>query len=94
MSFIRYALNGNYKRYFNNLKEISRKEKISVSEIEDAMQGSLERGSMSLLNSLSELVLKGKITTEQAKAQIEEKNLDALERTINNLKAKKGPMGV
>lgn len=71
-----------------------RKEKFSVAEIEDAMQGSLERGSMSLLNSLSELVLKGKITTEQAKAQIEEKNIDALERTINNLKAKKGPMGV
>lgn len=31
MSFIRYALNGNYKRYFNNLKEISRKEKISYT---------------------------------------------------------------
>ena len=66
-----------------------RKEKFSISELEDAVQGSLEKGSISLLNSLAGLVIKGKITLEQAKAQLEEKNHSALERTISNLRMKK-----
>ena len=67
-----------------------RKEKFSISEIEDAVQGSLEKGSISLLNSLASLVIKGRITIDQAKEQIEEKNYTALERTISNLKMHKG----
>ena len=67
-----------------------RKEKFSISEIEDAVQGSIEKGSISLLNSLASLVIKGRITIDQAKEQIEEKNYTALERTISNLKMHKG----
>ena len=67
-----------------------RKEKFSISELEDAVQGSLEKGSISLLNSLASLVIKGRITIDQAKEQIEEKNYTALERTISNLKMHKG----
>ena len=66
-----------------------RKEKFSVSEIEDAIQGSLDKGSISLINSLATLFVEGKITLEQAKSQIEEKNIDILNRTIMQLKIKR-----
>ena len=66
-----------------------RKEKFSVSEIEDAIQGSLDKGSISLINSLATLFVDGKITLEQAKSQIEEKNIDILNRTIMQLKIKR-----
>ena len=67
-----------------------RKEKFSVSEIEDAIQSNAEKGSIGLINSLAELFVKGRITEQQAKAQIEEKNLDILKRTIWQLKQKRG----
>ena len=63
-----------------------RKEKLSVSEIEDAMQSSSDKGSISLINSLSNLYVQGLITLDQAKAQIEEKNIEVLNRTIMQLK--------
>ncbi len=66
-----------------------RKEKLSVSEIEDAIQSSAEKGSIGLINSLAELFVNDKITLEQAKAQIEEKNIEVLNRTIMQLKIKK-----
>ena len=66
-----------------------RKEKLSVSEIEDAIQSSSDKGSISLINSLSELFVQDTITLEQAKAQIEEKNIETLNRTIMQLKIKK-----
>lgn len=71
-----------------------RKEKFSVSEIEDAIQSNSEKGSIGLINSLAELYVKGRITEEQAKAQIEEKNLDILKRTIWQLKQKRGEKGI
>jgi len=67
-----------------------RKEKFSVSEIEDAIQSNADKGSIGLINSLAELYVKGKITEEQAKSQIEEKNLEILKRTIWQLKVKRG----
>ena len=65
-----------------------RKEKLSVSEIEDAVQTNIDKGSISLINSIARLFVDERITLEQAKAQIEEKNLDTLNRTIMQLKIK------
>ena len=74
----------------NIVAGIIRKEKLSVSEIEDAIQSNLEKGSIGLINSLAELFVEDRITLEQAKAQIEEKNIETLNRTIMQLKIKKG----
>ena len=74
----------------NIVAGIIRKEKLSVSEIEDAIQSNLEKGSIGLINSLAELFVNDRITLEQAKAQIEEKNIETLNRTIMQLKIKKG----
>ena len=74
----------------NIVAGIIRKEKLSISEIEDAIQSNAEKGSIGLINSLAELFVAGKLTLEQAKAQIEEKNLDTLNRTIMQLKIKRG----
>lgn len=73
----------------NIVAGIIRKEKISVSEIEDAIQSNLDKGSIGLINSLAELFVQDKITLDQAKAQIEEKNIEVLNRTIMQLKIKK-----
>ena len=73
----------------NIVAGIIRKEKLSVSEIEDAIQSNSEKGSIGLINSLAELFVDNKITLEQAKAQIEEKNLEILNRTIMQLKIKR-----
>ena len=72
----------------NIVSGIIRKEKISVSEIEDAIQSASEKGSIGLINSLAQSFVDGKITLEQAKAQIEEKNIEILNRTIMQLKIK------
>lgn len=65
-----------------------RKDKFNVSEIEDAIQGNLEKGSIGLINSLANLYVSGKISLDQAKAQIEEKNYETLNRTIMQLNLK------
>ena len=73
----------------NVVSGIIRKEKISVSEIEDAIQSNLEKGSIGLINSIAELFVEDVITLDQAKAQIEEKNIETLNRTIMQLKIKR-----
>ncbi len=73
----------------NIVAGLIRKEKLSVSEIEDAIQSSLEKGSIGLINSIAKLFVEEKITLEQAKAQIEEKNIEVLNRTIMQLRIKK-----
>ena len=73
----------------NIFSGIIRKEKISVSEIEDAIQSASEKGSIGLINSLAKCFVDGKLTLEQAKAQIEEKNIEILNRTIMQMKIKK-----
>ena len=65
-----------------------RKEKFSVSEIEDAIQSNLDKGNVSLINSIAKLFVENKITLEQAKGQIEEKNLETLDRTIGQFRQK------
>ncbi len=73
----------------NVVAGIIRKEKISVSEIEDAIQSSSEKGSIGLISSLAKLFVDGRITLEQAKSQVEEKNIEMLNRTIMQLKLKR-----
>lgn len=73
----------------NIVAGLIRKEKLSVSEIEDAIQSNLEKGSISLINSIAHLFVEEKITLEQAKAQIEEKNIEMLNRTIMQLRIKR-----
>ena len=74
----------------NIVSGIIRKDKISVSEIEDAIQSNLEKGSIGLINSLAEAFVNDKITLEQAKSQLEEKNIETLNRTIMQLKIRQG----
>jgi twitching motility protein PilU len=66
-----------------------RKEKFSVSELEDAIQGSLDKGSISIINAIAKAFVEEKISLEQAKAQIEEKNIEILNRTIMQMKINK-----
>ncbi|MCI9178032.1 MAG: PilT/PilU family type 4a pilus ATPase [Clostridia bacterium] len=73
----------------NIIAGIIRKDKMSVSELEDAIQSSSDKGSIGLINSLAELFVADKITLDQAKSQIEEKNIEVLNRTIMQLKIKK-----
>lgn len=74
----------------NIVSGLIRKEKLSVSEIEDAIQSNSENGSIGLINSLAGLFVDDKITLEQAKAQIEEKNIEVLNRTIMQMRIKNG----
>ena len=74
----------------NIVSGIIRKDKISVSEIEDAIQSNLEKGSIGLINSLAEAFVNNKITLDQAKSQLEEKNIETLNRTIMQLKIRQG----
>ena len=73
----------------NIVAGIIRKEKLSVSEIEDAIQSAADKGSIGLINSLAKLFVEDKITLDQAKSQIEEKNIEILNRTIMQLKIKR-----
>ena len=74
----------------NIVSGIIRKDKISVSEIEDAIQSNLEKGSIGLINSLAEAFVNDKIKLDQAKSQLEEKNIETLNRTIMQLKIRQG----
>ena len=73
----------------NIVSGVIRKDKLSVSEIEDAIQSNQEKGSIGLINSLAKLFVEDKITLAQAKEQIEEKNIETLNRTIMQLKIKR-----
>ena len=66
-----------------------RKEKFSVSELQDAMQSNIDKGNITLINSIAKLFVDDRITLEQARAQIEEKNVETLNRTIMQMKIKK-----
>lgn len=73
----------------NTVAACIRKEKFSVSEIEDAIQGTQDKGSISLINSLAGLYVDGKLSLEQVKSQIDEKNYETLNRTIMQLNLKR-----
>ena len=76
----------------NIIAGIIRKDKLSVAEIEDAIQSAADNGNIGLINSLAELFVNDVITLDQAKAQIEEKNIEILNRTIMQLRIKKDSM--
>ena len=73
----------------NVVSGLIRKEKLTTSEIEDAIQSSSANGSIGLINSLAKLFTDDIITLDQAKAQVEEKNIEVLNRTIMQMKLKK-----
>ncbi len=77
----------------NIVAGIIRKDKLSVSEIEDAIQSNSEKGSIGLINSLAKLFVEDKISLDTAKSQIEEKNIEILNRTIMQLKIKRDKIG-
>ena len=74
----------------NVVAGLIRKEKFSVSELEDAIQGNSDKGNVSLINSIARLFVDERISLQQAKSQVEEKNIEILNRTIMQLKIKKG----
>ena len=73
----------------NVIAGVIRKEKFSVSAVEDAIQSGSEKGSIGLINSLAKLFVEDRLTLEQTKAQIEKKNLEILNRTIMQLKTRR-----
>ena len=73
----------------NIVSGIIRKEKFSVSEMEDAIQSNSDNGSIGLVNSIAKAFVDEKITLEQAKSQIEEKNIESLNRTLMQLRIQK-----
>lgn len=73
----------------NIVSGLIRKDKLSIAEIQDAIQNNMEQGSISLINSIAKLFVEDKISLEQAKSQIEEKNIEVLNRTIMQMKIKK-----
>ena len=75
----------------NTVAACIRKEKFSVSEIEDAIQSNLEKGSIGLINSLANLYVDGELSLDQVKSQVEEKNWETLNRTIMQLNLRKNP---
>ena len=70
----------------NIVAGLIRKEKLSVSEIEDAIQSGSEKGDVSLINSIATAFVNDRITLEQAKSQVGEKNIEILNRTIMQLR--------
>ena len=73
----------------NTVAGCIRKDKFSVSELEDSIQSNLGKGNVSLINSLATLYVENKITLDQAKSQLEEKNFEILNRTIMQMKMKR-----
>ena len=73
----------------NTVAGLIRKEKLANAEIEDAIQSNQDKGNVSLINSLATLFVEDRITLDQAKSQIDEKNVEILNRTIMQMKIKK-----
>jgi twitching motility protein PilT len=74
----------------NTVAACIRKEKFSLSEIEDAIQSNLEKGSVGLMNSLAKLYIQGDLDLDTCKMQLEEKNYETFSRIISQTKLKMG----
>ena len=72
----------------NTISACIRKEKFNISEIEDAIQGNIDKGCISLTNSLAKLYVEGQLSLDQIKSQVEEKNYETLNRTIMQMNVK------
>lgn len=66
-----------------------RKDKFSRSEIEDAIQSRMEKGSISFINSLANAVSSKKISLYQAKRQLDDAGCENLMRVLNQKNEKK-----
>lgn len=66
-----------------------RKDKFSRSEIEDAIQTRMDRGSISFMNSLANAINDGYISMEQAKRQLDDKGIEDLNRILVQLREKR-----
>ena len=66
-----------------------RKEKFSVSEIEDLIQSGFDKGNISYVYSLAKAFVEDKLDLEQVKSLIEEKNYEMLNRLIMQLKVRR-----
>lgn len=66
-----------------------RKEKFNKSEIEDAIQSRMEKGSISFINSLANAVSSKKISLYQAKKQLDDAGCEALTRVLNQINERK-----
>lgn len=66
-----------------------RKEKFSISEIEDLIQSGLEKGNISFIRSFAKAQLEEKLSLEQIKTYIDEKNYETLQRTIMEMKIRR-----
>ena len=66
-----------------------RKEKFSRSEIEDAIQSRMEKGSISFINSLANAVSSKKISLYQAKRQLDDAGCENLMRILNQIKERR-----
>ena len=73
----------------NVVSGLIRKEKLTTSEIEDAIQSGSNNGSIGLINSLARLFTEDVSTVDEANAQVEEKKIEGLNRTIMQMKLKK-----
>lgn len=73
----------------NKVAGVIRKDKFTKSEIEDAIQTGMDIGNVSFTISLANAVIDGKVPTENALKEIDEKNHEMFMRTINQIKTKK-----
>ena len=73
----------------NSIAKVLKKENFELSEIEKVMQENLEKGNIGLINSIAKLFIEEKITLEQAKIQVEDRNIENLNNAIMQLKIKK-----
>lgn len=62
-----------------------RKDKFAKSEIEDAIQSRMDKGNLSFMNSISKMVVDGKISIGQAEKQVDFNKQDLLFSTIRQL---------
>lgn len=73
----------------NTISNIIRKEKFDINELEKAMQSMLEKGNIGLIDSIAKSFIQDEITLEQAKSQVDERNIEILNNTIMQLKIKR-----
>ena len=66
-----------------------RKEKFSISEIEDLIQTGLEKGNISFIRSFAKAQVEEKLTLDQIKTYVDEKNYETLQRTIMEMKVRR-----
>lgn len=73
----------------DTISGVIRKEKMSECDIKEVIQNSSENSCISLIDSIAQLFIEENITLEQAKSQIQDKDIEILNKKIMELKIKK-----